>query len=72
MHVTVELPGIIRIEIEIRDDVRMAGQEGGLALEEMDDQLFISRVKSEAGGEIEAVITHERMNELGREGERGE
>lgn len=44
----------------------MAGQEGGLAVEEMDDELFISRVKSEAGWEIEVMITHE--NE-GGEGE---
>lgn len=61
MNGTIKLPGIIGIEIKIRDDVWMAGQEGGLAVEEMDDELFISRVKSEAGWEIEVMITHERM-----------
>lgn len=55
MPYTVELPGIVGVEIEIGNDVGVARQQSGLAMEEMDDELFVGRVESKAGREVEVV-----------------
>lgn len=49
---TVKVPWIIGEEVEIRDDVRVAGEEGSLSVKEMDDELLIGGVESKPRRQI--------------------
>lgn len=54
-----EVPWIIGIEIKIGNDIGMARQEGGLALKEMNHQLFIRRIKPKTRWQVHIpMITH--------------
>ena len=55
---TIEVPWVELMEIESGDDVGLAGEMGGLAVEEVDDKLFVGGKESEAGGEVGTVIFH--------------
>lgn len=51
-----EFPGIVREEIEVGDDIGVAGQQGSLAVEEMDDKLLVGGIESESGREVDVVV----------------
>lgn len=55
-----QVPGVVGIEVEVGDDVGVAGQQRGLAVEEVDHELLVGRVEPETGGHVEAVIPHFR------------
>lgn len=63
---TCKFPRIIGIQIEIGDDVGVAGQEGSLAVEEVDDELFVGRAEPEAGRQVHVVISHAARSILPR------
>lgn len=60
MTITVQVPGVVGVEVEVGDDIGVAGQQGGLAVEEVDHELLVGRVEPETGGHVEAVIPHFR------------
>lgn len=49
---TIEFPWIEEPSIEVGDDVGVAREAWGLAMEEVDDELFISGEEPETGREI--------------------
>lgn len=51
-----KLPGIIWVEVKIRDDIWVIRQKGSLSVKEMDHKLFICRVKSEPGWKVVDIV----------------
>lgn len=60
---TVEIPWVELMEIERGDDVRLAREVGSLAMEEVDDELFIGGEESEAWREVGTVVYHAEPND---------
>ncbi|RWV92160.1 hypothetical protein BHE74_00010307 [Ensete ventricosum] len=53
-----EVPWITTMEIESGDDVGMEREESGLAVEEMDDELFVGGEEAETRREIRSSFSH--------------
>lgn len=53
-----KFPWIIRIEIEVRDDVRVARQESGFPVKEVDDKLFVGRVEPKPRWQVNVAVSH--------------
>ena len=58
---TIEVPWVELMEIESGNDVGLAGEMGGLAVEEVDDELLVGGEESEAWGEVGTVISHDSV-----------
>lgn len=55
---TIKLPGVMKKRNKIRNDVRMARQKRGLAVEKVKNKFFISWQESESRGKIYTAIAH--------------
>lgn len=59
--ITIQVPRVVGVEIEVGDDVGVAGQQRRLAVEEMDDELLVGRVEPETGWHVEVAIPHRKI-----------
>lgn len=55
---TIEIPWIVATEIDGGDDVRLARKVGGLAVEEMNNNLFVGGDEAEARRKVDSCTSH--------------